>query len=158
MKLTFERINATFEPHCTVESLEKVDEKFVEKPEQRFRLTTFVDELGNKFYDYGLWYKDASQRPGHGGEWSSNPTTINRIFGVHIMECAVKDLTGTHPDIKFAMGISVEDVPLPDCLEKRDYWGIADSLMLKPGYEFPRGKDYFRRTVLDAHGRLVYPI
>src|SRR5262245_29048425 len=48
-------------------------------------------------YSFELWLNDASHRPGHGGEWSSNSMSINRAFGTNLLEVAVDQISVAVP-------------------------------------------------------------
>lgn len=48
-------------------------------------------------YSYGLMLNEPKQRPGHGGEWSSNSRTINQFFGTNLIEAAVDGIAMAVP-------------------------------------------------------------
>ena len=55
------------------------------------RLTSYYFD-GHTFYSYGLYYNDRNQRPGHGGEWSSNSMFINERFNTDMFECSLNGI------------------------------------------------------------------
>lgn len=69
------------------------DEKTIERSNgDVFRLT--AHKAGSlTVYTFGLMCKDPKERPGHGGEWSSNSDTINEMFGVDIRECGYNGIS-----------------------------------------------------------------
>jgi hypothetical protein len=155
-KIEFVRINENFEPYITVDNLVKGEDKTVKAHGGTFRLTSYTDEEGNEYFSFGYMVDDVKQRPGHGGEWSSNSKAINEVFGIDLIECAIKELKGQYSSF-FAMAIKRSNVSLPYNLELRENYGF-NSIMLKPGFEYPSGTDYFRSTKLDADGNLIYPL
>ena len=144
MELTFVRINDNFEPHIIVDKLVEIqEEKAFDLPcGQLYYQLHQSDEV--RFITYGLKGKDQW--------WSSNCATINKHFNLKTTECAVKELEGQYSCF-FAMGVFVEDIQVPECLEFRN-----GSFYLKNRYNFPRGKDYFMSTRLNEKGELIYPL
>lgn len=159
--ITFVRINDNFEVHLIVDSYTKVNEQFIEEPQGKFRLTTYVSDEGIKLYTFGYTVYDPKQKPGHGGEWSSNSTCINEKFGVKIAGCAVKCLSDDCPNVLFSMACDIEWIKSikPDCLvwEPRSVYEYGSLYQPLEDDELPRGLDYFNSTVLDAKGELIYP-
>ena len=49
-----------------------------------FRLTKYQLE-DVVFYTFGFMTDDINQRPGHGGEWSSNEDSIKNHFGIELL-------------------------------------------------------------------------
>jgi len=80
-------------------------------------------------FTFGFFADDAKQRPGHGGEWSSNSPVINRVFGTTLREIAVDQMSVAVPIewLKELLGDNVE-------------WGAS---MWSPNYlEIKSAKDY----------------
>lgn len=170
--LQFIRINSNFEPHIVVTKLREVstqtiqitadytivDERVVEDVVYAdVHLKTYYDENEKTYYSYGLLTRGTKDKPGHKGYWSSNTETINRLFGTSIVHCAVKEEQGEYPRSFFAMAVPMDEIPVPDCLK----WGDGCTfiqLVPKEGVTFPRRKDYFTSTVLDAEGKLILPL
>lgn len=48
-------------------------------------------------YAFGFMAKEPKERPGHGGEWSSNSTQINKVFGTDLYEVAVDQISAAVP-------------------------------------------------------------
>lgn len=48
-------------------------------------------------HTFGWMADNPKQRPGHGGEWSSNSITINKIFKTNLIEIAVDQLSCSVP-------------------------------------------------------------
>lgn len=59
-----------------------------------YRLTSYNVE-GLTIYTFGWFADDAKSRPGHGGEWSSNSTNINEVFGVNLTEIGVDGIAAS---------------------------------------------------------------
>ena len=158
MKIEYIRINEHFEPHFTVDNLVKVDEVVKETPEGDFRLTTYEAE-GMKFYSFGLMVKDIGQRPLHGGEWSSNEGSINRVFGLNLTGAPVKNLAGKYPDQYFSMSTDVGNIPIPKTLKKgKCRFGIYDLFLIEKGdKKFPGSRGYFNSTTVGEDGRIISP-
>lgn len=54
----------------------------------RMRLTKYAcNDL--EFYTFGLFADDPKKRPGHGGEWSSNPMTVKYCFGIDLVNLSL---------------------------------------------------------------------
>lgn len=94
----------------------KVHTIYDAKLKLRWRLSVF--EVNNiKLYSYGLLYDDHKRRPDHNGEWSSNPASINAVFGTNITDISYNGCT---------MAMSKDDIMkfMPDgvyWLEGEDY-------------------------------------
>lgn len=59
-----------------------------------YRLTKYnVD--GETIYTFGLLTHDLKARPGHGGEWSSNPQNINRVFGLNLIHIGMDNVAAS---------------------------------------------------------------
>ena len=43
-------------------------------------------------FTFGFMCNNPKERPGHGGEWSSNSTAINKVFGTDLIEIALDQL------------------------------------------------------------------
>lgn len=56
-----------------------------------FRLTTYL--AGDlEIFTFGFYASDPKERPGHGGEWSSNSHAIRQVFGEDLKEIAYNGL------------------------------------------------------------------
>lgn len=56
------------------------------------RLTKYqYNEL--EFYTFGYWCLNPKERPGHGGEWSSNPDTIRQHFGIDLLNVGLDHIS-----------------------------------------------------------------
>lgn len=148
MKLKFTRINDYFELYADIEPLVKVSEQFNEVETGVARLTTYQSE-GVNFYSFGL--NTHENKPGHGGEWSSNSHYINEVFGVDIVECAIRE-SNSHYTSYTAMACEKAFLKsvTPKTLEYRN--GRLYQLM-----DYPRGDDYFQSTTIDKDGDLLWP-
>ncbi|MHA2180093.1 MAG: hypothetical protein ACXAAH_01580 [Promethearchaeota archaeon] len=145
MKKELVRINGWFSLEASDVILKKLGEEKRGNENGLYRLTTYEDVVtGTKFYSFGYLTADAADRPGHRGEWSSNSTMINEIFGVKITECAVKEMNDNifismAHDISHLEEIIPEDFevrtdktvpthysayPKPDKVEKYGDWGF----------------------------------
>lgn len=87
MKLLYCYFNQCFNLYITTDGMEEVGSEFTTTKEGIFRLTEYKDNAGNTFYTFGL--KAFGVQPGHGGEWSSRPAVINRVFGTELAGVAV---------------------------------------------------------------------
>lgn len=162
-QLQFIRINEGFEPQIVVEKMRVVDKQTVEINHQGeiakegdivyadVELVIRHDEDDKTYYSYGLYTRSKGDRPGHGGAWSSNSVAINRIFGLNMAHGSVKTERGEFPGSYFASSMPKNEITLPDCLE----WGDDNFIYPKKGFDWPRRKDYFMSTVLDAKGELI---
>lgn len=56
------------------------------------RLTIHVHKL-LFFYSFGIYYDDRKYRPGHGGEWSSNPGYIYQVTGLKLFDTSLNRLS-----------------------------------------------------------------
>jgi len=57
-----------------------------------YRLSEYaVEDL--KIYSFGFLTHNRDQRPGHGGEWSSNCQRINQVFDVNITEIGMDGMS-----------------------------------------------------------------
>lgn len=56
-----------------------------------YRLTTYTSG-GLTFYSYGFLTDSLDERPGHKGEWSSNCSNINGVFGMNITEVGIDSM------------------------------------------------------------------
>ncbi len=61
----------------------------------QFRLRTYNTEA--PIYGFGFWCDNPKERPGHGGEWSSNSDTINSQFGTNLKELAYNQMSMAAP-------------------------------------------------------------
>jgi hypothetical protein len=155
MKWTYVRINQHFEPYLEVDSYSKIFNEIKKVDDGEFRLTTYETNEGLKLYTYGFMATNPNERPGHGGEWSSNSTTINKVFSLNLCGIAVKAIGGPYPGCDMAMAVNIEDVPIPEPLKR-----VEDAiypLYLLSKEELPSGGDYFSSTKLDSEGKLIYP-
>jgi len=62
-----------------------------------YRLRQYLHPAGIPVFSYGLFAHDPKQRPGHGGEWSSNTNTINRVFSTTLLEAALDSIAVAFP-------------------------------------------------------------
>jgi hypothetical protein len=148
MEIKFTRINDSYELYALVAPLEKVSEQFKEVPTGIARLTTYQSE-GVNFYSFGLNAFD--NKPGHGGEWSSNSGYINEVFGTDIIECAVRETNSPYSSYTaMACDKSFLKSVTPKTLEFRN--GSLYQTM-----DYPRGDDYFMSTTIDKEGNLLWP-
>jgi hypothetical protein len=148
MEIKFTRINDSYELYALVAPLEKVSEQFKEVPTGIARLTIYQSE-GVNFYSFGLNTFD--NKPGHGGEWSSNSRYINEVFGTDIIECAVRE---THSSCSSYTAMACDKSFLksvtPKTLEFRNG-------SLYQTIDYPHGDDYFMSTTIDKEGNLLWP-
>ena len=123
MVTTFININGSYRPEVTCSSrLEEMGTIRLHKMGGIYRATAYADQEGNIFYGYGFMADDPTQRPGHGGEWSSNPTRIRQMLGLDLKDCIVK----LHPDsCSYALAMKRSDIVLPPHLiwEEVDCFG-----------------------------------
>lgn len=145
--IKFTRVNEWFEPSFRVKSLKQLSETLVKTSTGVARLTRYTSNKGVEFYSFGVLSSDIGNRPGHGGEWSSNAEFINKVFGVDLISCVVEDAEG-----KYAMAVSKISINLPETL----YWNDTGRMIL-PRLLFPIGFDYYRTTTVNANGTLAYP-
>ena len=118
MEIVFERINGDFELEASDVIIVNVKEVKNGNEDRMYRLTTYRDAItGTNFYSFGVYTPD--NKPGHGGEWSSNAKHINTIFNTDITECTVQNRGET---IRYAMACEADFVRqhIPDCLEELD--------------------------------------
>lgn len=82
-----------------------------ERPEHagEYRLREY-DCVEIPIFSFGFMADDKHHRPGHGGEWSSNSSNINKIFGTNIIEVAVDQVSVAVPIewLKELLGDNVE--------------------------------------------------
>lgn len=69
----------------------RIDERKIKVSDGVYRLTYYRTIEGVMVYTYGFMENDKGKRPGHGGEWSSRPEQINKIFNKKIMDVALKE-------------------------------------------------------------------
>jgi hypothetical protein len=46
-----------------------------------------------RWYTFGIMSKNPNNRPGHGGEWSSNAKFINEVFGIKLVDGVLNSYT-----------------------------------------------------------------
>lgn len=66
------------------------------KDSGEYRLRSYAC-LEAPIYSFGFFCDDPKKRPGHGGEWSSNHTSINQVFGVNLYEIAIDQMSVAVP-------------------------------------------------------------
>ena len=74
------------------------------------------------FYTFGYMADDERERPGHGGYWSSNCTTINKIFDVDLIGVAISGFAASmetkavmgYFNVKNDEGTPIYRLPSPD--------------------------------------------
>lgn len=62
-----------------------------------YRLSKFSHDEIPEAYNFGFMADNPQERPGHGGEWSSNSNAINQAFGTNIWEIAVNNVSISVP-------------------------------------------------------------
>jgi|688.fasta_scaffold17891_19 hypothetical protein len=62
-----------------------------------YRLTKYEHPEGIPVHTFGFLTHNVKHRPGHGGEWSSNSTAVNKVFNVDIYEIALDQISVAVP-------------------------------------------------------------
>lgn len=62
-----------------------------------FRLRDYIHPQGIPVYTFGLMLDNPKERPGHGGEWSSNSRSILMIFNINLLEVALDGIAVAVP-------------------------------------------------------------
>lgn len=74
------------------------EQKVITDETGEYRLRTYQHPV-IPIYSFGYMYNEEnkSRRPGHQGEWSSNSTAINPVFGVNLYEVGVDNISVAVP-------------------------------------------------------------
>lgn len=78
-----------------------------------YRLTKYTHPEVPEFYSFGFMADNPKERPGHGGEWSSNEGNINKVFGVNIWGVAINQMSLSVP-FEWLVKLLGEDVDWQD--------------------------------------------
>ncbi len=66
---------------------------FIKEPEVTYRTNAKgqfrLTHYGHDIYSFGYTTFDTDERPGHGGEWSSNSMAINKEYNIQLTEIGV---------------------------------------------------------------------
>lgn len=65
----------------------------IENGEGEIRLRKHTHTEIPCLYTFGIYYNERGKRPGHGGEWSSNPKFINSTFGLDLMDTSINNIS-----------------------------------------------------------------
>jgi hypothetical protein len=78
--------------------IRKMHQAVIPNEEGEYRLRKY-DCSEAPIFSFGYMYNEenAHKRPGHGGEWSSNSMTINKVFGTNLIEVAIDQMSVAVP-------------------------------------------------------------
>lgn len=76
--------------------LENYDQSTIKIDSGEFNLRVY-NHPEIPIHSFGFMASNPKERPGHGGEWSSNSGQINKVFGTNLYEVAVDQISVAVP-------------------------------------------------------------